>query len=77
MLCYSFYCYTILFVVQQFDEKTILSATDNFSSDAKLGEGGFGEVYKGLLHGSFVAVKRLSIVSILYGSFIGVYEIHG
>ena len=40
-----------------------MSATNNFSPNAKLGEGGFGEVYKGMLHGSFVAVKRLSIVS--------------
>ena len=43
--------------------KTILSATNKFTPDAKLGEGGFGEVYKGMLHGSFVAVKCLSIVS--------------
>ncbi|GJX81546.1 G-type lectin S-receptor-like serine/threonine-protein kinase CES101 [Tanacetum coccineum] len=39
----------------------ILSATNNFSSSNKLGEGGFGEVYKGkLVDGQEVAVKRLS-----------------
>lgn len=32
-----------------FDLKTIVSATDNFSSTKKLGEGGFGSVYKVIL----------------------------
>jgi len=30
----------------QFDFRTIRVATDNFSIDNKLGEGGFGSVYK-------------------------------
>lgn len=30
----------------QLDFATIQAATDNFSADNKLGEGGFGEVYK-------------------------------
>lgn len=30
----------------KFDLTTIQKATDNFSADKKLGEGGFGEVYK-------------------------------
>ncbi|KAI8000849.1 G-type lectin S-receptor-like serine/threonine-protein kinase [Camellia lanceoleosa] len=39
----------------------ILVATDNFSTTNKLGEGGFGPVYKGKLEdGQEVAVKRLS-----------------
>ncbi|CAL5393952.1 unnamed protein product [Camellia sinensis] len=39
----------------------ILVATDNFSTTNKLGEGGFGPVYKGRLEdGHQVAVKRLS-----------------
>ncbi|GMP74997.1 hypothetical protein CsSME_00032230 [Camellia sinensis var. sinensis] len=39
----------------------ILAATDNFSTTNKLGEGGFGPVYKGKLEdGQQVAVKRLS-----------------
>ncbi|GAB4841299.1 hypothetical protein Ancab_039695 [Ancistrocladus abbreviatus] len=44
-----------------FDFKTVAKATDNFSEDKKLGEGGFGPVYKGILQGSQgIAVKRLS-----------------
>ncbi|KAK7380205.1 hypothetical protein VNO78_32703 [Psophocarpus tetragonolobus] len=45
----------------QFDLATIKAATDNFSDQNKIGKGGFGEVYKGiLLDGSQIAVKRLS-----------------
>ncbi|KAG5622821.1 hypothetical protein H5410_008039 [Solanum commersonii] len=45
----------------QYDFSTIRAATDNFSSDNKLGQGGFGPVYKGKLPNSQeVAVKRLS-----------------
>ncbi|GAY52974.1 hypothetical protein CUMW_146020 [Citrus unshiu] len=44
-----------------FDWKTIVDATDNFSEENKLGEGGFGPVYKGMLiEGQEIAVKRLS-----------------
>uniref|UniRef100_A0A803NYW6 Receptor-like serine/threonine-protein kinase n=1 Tax=Cannabis sativa TaxID=3483 RepID=A0A803NYW6_CANSA len=44
-----------------FDIKTIAAATDNFSIDNKLGEGGFGSVYKGVFDGGKqIAVKRLS-----------------
>ncbi|EOY28489.1 S-locus-specific glycoprotein S6, putative [Theobroma cacao] len=44
-----------------FDLNSILVATDNFSITNKLGQGGFGPVYKGKLHdGKYVAVKRLS-----------------
>ncbi|KAL5070165.1 hypothetical protein RYX36_021052 [Vicia faba] len=45
----------------QFDFDTIVAATNNFSENNKLGEGGFGEVYKGMLfNGQEIAVKRLS-----------------
>ncbi|XP_077219501.1 cysteine-rich receptor-like protein kinase 7 [Tasmannia lanceolata] len=45
------------------DLATVLAATNNFSSANKLGEGGFGPVYKGTLNGKEVAVKRLSRTS--------------
>ncbi|KAF5478041.1 hypothetical protein F2P56_004633 [Juglans regia] len=46
------------------DLTTIVNATDNFSSNNKLGEGGFGAVYKGTLpEGQVIAVKRLSMNS--------------
>lgn len=45
----------------QFHLSTIKAATHNFSVDNKLGEGGFGEVYKGKLgSGQEIAVKRLA-----------------
>ncbi|XVE87849.1 hypothetical protein DITRI_Ditri19aG0021200 [Diplodiscus trichospermus] len=45
----------------QFDLGTIEAATNKFSDDNKLGEGGFGQVYKGILpSGQEIAVKRLS-----------------
>ncbi|AES97484.2 S-locus lectin kinase family protein [Medicago truncatula] len=44
-----------------FELATVLKATNNFSNDNKLGEGGFGPVYKGTLQdGQVIAVKRLS-----------------
>uniref|UniRef100_A0A2N9G9R4 Receptor-like serine/threonine-protein kinase n=1 Tax=Fagus sylvatica TaxID=28930 RepID=A0A2N9G9R4_FAGSY len=44
-----------------FEISTILAATDNFSPDKKLGQGGFGPVYKGQLdNGQEIAVKTLS-----------------
>ncbi|KAK4604635.1 hypothetical protein RGQ29_012915 [Quercus rubra] len=44
-----------------FSLATIATATNNFSSTNKLGEGGFGLVYKGTLtDGQEIAVKRLS-----------------
>nr|UIX27067.1 CRK3 [Triticum aestivum] len=47
------------FTVYDFHE--ILEATSNFSEENKLGEGGFGPVYKGhFLQGLEIAVKRLA-----------------
>ncbi|GAY32452.1 hypothetical protein CUMW_002460 [Citrus unshiu] len=47
-----------------FELATIANATDNFSINNKLGEGGFGRVYKGtLVDGQEIAVKRLSKIS--------------
>ncbi|KAF7015408.1 hypothetical protein CFC21_029260 [Triticum aestivum] len=43
------------------DLSTLRAATDNFAESNKLGEGGFGAVYKGVLsEGEEIAVKRLS-----------------
>ncbi|XP_028788795.1 putative receptor-like protein kinase At4g00960 [Neltuma alba] len=48
----------------QFDLETVRLATNNFSHENKLGEGGFGEVFKGSLpNGQDIAVKRLSLSS--------------
>ncbi|KAK3430265.1 hypothetical protein EUGRSUZ_E01789, partial [Eucalyptus grandis] len=45
-------------------EDIIRAATQNFSNECKLGEGGFGPVYKGTLaDGKEIAVKRLSRTS--------------
>ncbi|KAJ0575225.1 putative protein kinase RLK-Pelle-DLSV family [Helianthus annuus] len=45
-----------------FEFKQIIGATDHFSHRNKLGEGGFGEVYKGMLDdGQQIAVKRLRL----------------
>ncbi|CAL5393087.1 unnamed protein product [Camellia sinensis] len=44
-----------------FDLAVITNSTSNFSINSKLGEGGFGPVYKGMLEGGQeIAVKRLS-----------------
>ncbi|VVB11965.1 unnamed protein product [Arabis nemorensis] len=45
----------------QLDYRTIQAATNDYSGQNKIGQGGFGEVYKGtFLNGTEVAVKRLS-----------------
>ncbi|XP_070677290.1 G-type lectin S-receptor-like serine/threonine-protein kinase At4g27290 isoform X2 [Malus domestica] len=44
-----------------FDLMTLVSATSNFSIENKLGEGGFGSVFKGTMKdGQEIAVKKLS-----------------
>eukprot|EP00253_Pinus_taeda_P008578 PITA_08578 len=47
-----------------FKKKTLVTATANFHDDNKLGEGGFGSVYKGTTpDGRQIAVKKLSLKS--------------
>ncbi|KAK7405406.1 hypothetical protein VNO78_06680 [Psophocarpus tetragonolobus] len=47
-----------------FNYTSVLTATNGFSSENKLGQGGFGPVYKGILPtGQEVAIKRLSKTS--------------
>ncbi|CAH9082400.1 unnamed protein product [Cuscuta europaea] len=47
-----------------FDLNTIQEATNTFAIENKLGEGGFGSVYKGTLrNGKLIAVKRLTKTS--------------
>ncbi|CAI8596026.1 unnamed protein product [Vicia faba] len=47
-----------------FDFSTIANATNHFSNRNKLGEGGFGPVYQGIMvDGQEIAVKRLSKTS--------------
>ncbi|XWS12781.1 hypothetical protein CRYUN_Cryun37aG0119700 [Craigia yunnanensis] len=50
--------------MHHFNLATIQAATNNFSRANKLGEGGFGPVYKGKIpNGKEIAVKRLSMKS--------------
>ncbi|KAH0760293.1 hypothetical protein KY290_023786 [Solanum tuberosum] len=52
------------FELPLFPLSTITRATNNFSLDNKIGEGGFGPVYKGVLEeGQEIAVKRRSTTS--------------
>ncbi|KAK4352234.1 hypothetical protein RND71_027752 [Anisodus tanguticus] len=52
------------FELPMFQLSTITRATNNFSVSNKIGEGGFGPVYKGVLEeGQEIAVKRLSRTS--------------
>ncbi len=52
-------------VVLQFTIEDISSATENFSKDRVIGCG-FGIVYKGLINGSYIAIKKLNDVRYNY-----------
>ena len=53
-LCSSLACNT------EFSLSELKQATEDFSDAMKVGEGGFGRVYKGLLRNTTVAIKMLS-----------------
>ncbi|KAJ3692005.1 hypothetical protein LUZ60_012355 [Juncus effusus] len=44
----------------EFTLQELAQATENFSDSLKLGEGGYGPVYKGTLRGMSVAIKKLN-----------------
>ncbi|KAM3701782.1 hypothetical protein ACJW31_05G201100 [Castanea mollissima] len=61
MLFVTGYCYLRRKQKKKYNVNQEENATDKFSDDNKLGQGGFGVVYKGILsNGQEIAVKRLS-----------------
>ena len=49
-----------------FSLATIATATNNFSSNKKLGEGGFGLVYKVNLQNNFIMTTEKAVIIIFY-----------
>ncbi|GKD03958.1 putative receptor-like protein kinase, partial [Tanacetum coccineum] len=59
--CFTLYLFEIEEEEEEANPTTVQVATKNFSEDNKLGRGGFGQVYKGVLEdGKEIAVKRLA-----------------
>jgi len=56
-----------LYVVREFTEDELRKATENFSISKRLGDGGFGTVYRGYMSGTHVAIKKLTEVSEMNG----------
>ena len=57
--------YVHTYIVREFTEYELKIATDNFSAVRRLGDGGFGTVYKGYIKGTSLVVKKLTEVRIL------------
>ncbi len=55
--------------VMVFDEADVKGATDNFATTNVIGKGGFGEVFRGRLRHTDVAIKVLSAVSACKGGW--------
>lgn len=51
--------------MMEFSGVEVSQATKDFCVDTRIGEGGFGSVYRGTLRHTQVAIKRLSQVCIL------------
>ncbi|THG22186.1 hypothetical protein TEA_025236 [Camellia sinensis var. sinensis] len=64
--------------VKLFSFASILAATNNFSPENKLGQGGFGPVYKGILPegqvGNFARGQEIAVKRLLRGSGQGLVE---
>ncbi|GLJ29097.1 hypothetical protein SUGI_0573780 [Cryptomeria japonica] len=45
----------------EFSYDELALATNNFNLDHKIGEGGYGSVYYGILHGQKVAIKKMNL----------------
>ena len=48
--------------VREFTEEELKEVTEGFSLGRKLGEGGFGIVFRGYINGTNIAVKKLTEV---------------
>ena len=59
------YIYTYMYIgIMEFTSDELSSSTSGFCTTKKIGEGGFGSVYRGTLRHTSVAIKRLSLVRI-------------